>query len=135
MTPTAPPLFDPTAFEDVPTGTVAIKDPNGAPTSMVITLAGPEHPERKRRMFARQRKLRAQLAKTGRLPMTDPEDDEADEIDDLVAYTLGWEGVATPYSRDAARDLYADPKRQWLRAQVKAALDERERFIRSSATR
>lgn len=131
----AGPTFDFTSVEDVTTGTVRIKDPTtGAPTSMVITLAGPEHPERKRRLFNRQRKMRHQLAKTGRLPMTDPEDDEADEIDDLVAFTLGWDGAHMPYDRDAARALYSDPKRAWLRAQVKAALDEREAFTRRSAT-
>ena len=126
--------FDFTSVEDVTSGSVRIKDPTtGAPTSMVVFLAGPEHPERKRRVFARQRRLRSQLAKTGRLPMTDPEDDEADEIDDLVAYTLGWEGAHVPFDRDAARALYSDTKRAWLRAQVKAALDEREAFTRRSA--
>lgn len=126
--------FDPLAFEDVSTGEVRIKDPlTGAPTSMVITLAGPEHPERKRRLHARQRRLRAAMAKTGKLPMSDPEDDAADQLDELVASTLGWVGSAVPYSADAARKLYSDPKRRWLCDQVQAALDERELFTRSSA--
>jgi hypothetical protein len=42
----------------------------------------------------------------------------------LVANTIGWEGAAVPYSPQAALALYSDPKRQWLRSQVRAALDE-----------
>jgi hypothetical protein len=134
-TPTAAPaaLFDPFSIEDVPTGTLRVRDQAGAPTAMVITLAGPEHPERKKRLHSRQRRLRAVLSKTGKLPMSDPEDDEADELDDLVACTLGWEGCNLPYSAQAARQLYADAKRSWLRSQVKAALEERELFTRASA--
>jgi hypothetical protein len=128
---TAP--FDFDAFEDVPTTDLRIKDPNGLPTAMLITLAGPEHPDRKRRQFVRQRKFRAEFAKAGKMPVTDPSDDYDDETDELVACTLGWVGAAVPYSPSAARTLYADPKRQWLRVQVKAALDERDRFTRSSA--
>jgi len=127
--------FDPLGFEDVPTATVRIKDPvTGAPTSMVITLAGPEHPDRKRRLHARQRRMRAAFAKNaGKLPVTDPEDEAAEQLDELVASTLGWAGSSLPYSADAARQLYADPKRRWLCDQVQAALDERELFTRSSA--
>ena len=126
--------FDPLAFEDVSTGTLRVKDPlTGAPTAMVITLAGPEHADRKRRLHARQRRLRAAMAKTGKLPMSDPEDDAADQLDELVASTLGWTGSAVPYSAESARKLYSDPKRRWLCDQVQAALDERELFTRSSA--
>lgn len=126
--------FDPLAFEDVSTGELRIKDPlTGAPTSMVITLAGPEHADRKRRMYVRQRRARAAMAKTGRLPVSDPEDDAADRLEELVASTLGWTGSAVQYSTDAARRLYGDPKRRWLCDQVQAALEERELFTRSSA--
>lgn len=127
--------FDPLAFEDAPSGELRVKHPlTGAPTAMVITLAGPEHPDRKRRLFARQRRLRAQMAKTGKMPVSDPEDDAAEEIEDLVAATLGWTGGAQAYSVDAARALYSDHKRRWLYDQVKQALDERELFTRSSAS-
>ena len=51
----------------------------------------------------------------------------------MVASTLGWTGAATPYTTDAARALYSDPKRRWLCDQVRQALDERELFMRSSA--
>ena len=124
--------FDPLSIEDVPTGILRVRNQAGAPTPMAITLAGPEHPDRKKRLFGRQRRLRAVLSKTGKLPMSDPEDDESDELDDLVACTLGWTGCTMPYSPQAARNIYADPKRQWLRGQVKAALEERELFTHSS---
>jgi hypothetical protein len=128
------PVLDLDAFEDVDRADVRIKDPTtGAPTAMVITLAGPEHPDRKRLVFARQRRLRAVLAKTGKLQVSDPEDDAADQLDMLVACTLGWAGASVPFSRDAARKLYGDARRGWLRDQVQAALDERELFTRSSA--
>ena len=76
---------------------------------------------------------RAGLAKTGKLQVGDPEDDAADQLDMLVACTLAWSGAAVPYSPAAARSLYGDKRRTWLRDQVQAALDERELFTRSSA--
>ena len=39
----------------------------------------------------------------------------------------------TPYSREAARKLYSDPKRRWLRDQVASALNERELFTQACA--
>lgn len=128
-------MFDPLAYEDVETGEYRVKDPlTGAPTSLVLTLAGPEQSGRKKRLQARQRRLRAIMAKTGKYQPSDPEEDAADQIDELVACTLGWTGSTLPYSAEAARKLYSDPKRRWLCDQVQAALDERELFMRSSAT-
>lgn len=128
-------VFDFTAFEDVESAEVRIKDPtSGAPTPMVVTLAGPEHPDRKRLLFAKQRRMRSQLSKTGKVQLNDPEEDEAEELDQLVACTLGWRGAPVAYSRDAARQLYTDPRRRWLRDQVQAALQERELFTRRSAS-
>lgn len=127
-------VFDFTTYEDVDRADVRIKDPaTGAPTAMVVTLAGPEHADRKRITFARQRRMRAALAKTGKLQVGDPEDDEADELDLLVICTLGWTGAPVAYSTAEARKLYSDPKRRWLRDQVQAALNERELFTRRSA--
>lgn len=126
------PTFNPYAFQDVHTGVLTIKEPDtGASTPMTITLAGPEHPERKRRLWQRQRRLRQQVSKTGKMPVQDPEEDDADELDELVCCTLGWKGAPEPYSQAAARKLYTDLP--WLRHQVRAALDERDLFIRRSA--
>jgi len=123
-------------FEDVTSADVRIKNPvTGAPTGMVVTLAGPEHADRKRLTFTRQRRMRAALAKTGRVPVSDPEEDDADELDMLVACTLGWAGASVAFSTAEARRVYSDPKRRWLRDQVAAALQERELFTRACAPR
>lgn len=125
--------FDLGAFEDTTTGEHRVRHPlTGAPTGMMVTLAGPEHPQRKALLHARQRKMRAALAKIGKLPVSDPEADEVDEVERLVVCTLGWRGATETYSEAAARALYTDPKRRWFRDQVAEALEERELFTRAS---
>lgn len=134
MTDTKPDLvFDLDSYEDVESAEIVIKTPDGAPTAFIITLAGPEHPVRRRIDFDRQRRLRAGLQKTGQLQLGTPEDDFEDETDQLAACTLGWRGGSVEFSAAAARALYDNPKRRWIREQVKAGLAERERFIRRSA--
>jgi hypothetical protein len=128
-----PAPFDPAAFEDVPQAECVIKTPSGEPTAMVVLLQGPENPERKRRLFARQRRLRQEISQQQRLPVTDPEEEDADDIEEMVACTIGWRGCALPFSVQAARELYSDPKRQYLRLQVRAFLDRRDAFTLSSA--
>lgn len=126
-------------FEDIPTGSVTLKNPaTGAPTAASIELLGPEHPVRKKIQMDRARKLRAAFQRTGKIEITDPLDDFDDETDFLVNCTTGWSGLtqggtALAFSADAARTLYTDPKRQWVRVQVKKALDEADRFIASSS--
>ena len=130
--------FDLADYEDVSAADVTLKDPvTGAHTAMSITLAGPEHPQRRKLLYDRQRKMRAQLQKTGKVQLGDPAEDEEADTDMLVACTLGWQGLtlagqALAYSTAAAEKLYTDPKRRWLRDQVKSALDEREAFIKRS---
>lgn len=136
---TQPADLDIDDFEDKESGTVTIKDPKtGAPTRLVMTLAGPEHPTRKRLAMNKQRRMRAALSKTGRLQLDSPEDDEAEQISTLVDCTLDWTGLVrsgepVTYSKAEARKLFEDPKRRWLRDQVQAALDDREAFIARSA--
>lgn len=130
--------FDLDAFEDISAGEYTVKHPEtNQPTPMVMTLAGPEHPNRKKIAFAAQRRLRKVLQQTGKLQLADPEEEEQDEVDMLVACTLGWRGLTVggktlDWSQDAARTIYSDPKRRWLRDQIKAALNEREHFIKRS---
>lgn len=132
-------LLDLDALEQSTTAVVVLKHPvSGAPTSATITVAGPEHPARKAAIFARMRVRRAEMERTGKLSVTDPADDEQDEVALLAACTLGWAGLSTggaalAYSAEAARALYADPKRAWVRDQVKAALDERALFFGNCA--
>lgn len=128
------------SIQDALSAPVEIKDPStGASVGATVTLAGPEHPKRKAVEFSRQRKQRASFQKTGKLDLGDPEDDEATNIDTLIACTLGWEGITDDagkpiaYSESAAATLYATDGQGWLRAQLLAALGERDRFIKTSA--
>lgn len=131
-------MFNLSDFQDTETAEVVIKHPaTGAPTEATVTIAGPEHPKRKSIVFDKQRKLRRQLTKTGKLEFTDPAEEEVEETDLLAACTLGWKGIAVngkeiPFSQAEAAKLYADPALRWFRAQVKAAMDERELFIKPS---
>lgn len=125
-------------FEDIPVGTLVLLDPKTEmPTTSTITLASAEHEARKRIDLARTRRLRAEYSQKGKIASTDPIDDIAEETDYLVASTLGWSltqgGAALPFSTEAARKLYTDPKKAWLRAQVLAGVRKTEIFIKASA--
>lgn len=125
-------------FKDAPSADVHIKNPmTGEPMGIVITIAGPEHPQRKATAYAKQRRMRAEMAKTGKLPVTDPREDEQEALDTLATITLKWEAPAgsgmPEFSQSAARTLYADSDLQWLRRQVQAFADEVESFIVRSA--
>lgn len=133
-------MFDIDAVTEQTSADVEVLHPvTRVPTGAVITLAGPEHPDRKKIQFDRQRKLRAKFAKKGRFDIVDPADEEDDEIEFLVGSTLGWkgfgkEGKPLEFSPAAARDLYGRPEMRWLRQQMLAALNDLENFIKSSVT-
>lgn len=132
------PALDLDALVQCETAVLVIKHPvTGSPSASTVTIAGPEHPVRKAIEFSRMRAARKQFEMTGAITVTDPADDEADEADLLARCTLGWSiaagGVPLEFSVDAARALYADPRRRWLRDQVKAGLDRISLFIGSSA--
>ena len=118
---------------------VPIKDPDGNPTGVVFTMAGPEHPDRKRITFAEARRQIASYRKTNRVDVLDPEDAEATKHENLAAYTLGWSGFVDDsgaevvFSKQAALDLYKDQKMAWLVDQIEAALGEKDLFIKRSA--
>lgn len=125
-------------FEDVPTGELVVLHPKTkAPTTSKIVLAGPEHGDRKKIDMARTRRLRTEFAATGKMPVTDPIEEYQEQTDYLVGATLGWDitlnGETLQFSAEAARTLYTDPKRQWLRNQALAGLQKTELFIGSSA--
>lgn len=130
-------VFDIDAFEDISMGEYVVKCPEtDRATSLVIILAGPEHPLRKKKQFARIRKLRAGAAKTGKLQLDDPADEDEDTTREIAGYILGWRGLvrggeSVPFSQEEALKLMLDKKRRWLRDQVKVALDERELFIKT----
>lgn len=123
-------------IQDLESAEVPLLNPKtGLPTGAYITLAGPEHPERRKRSMNIARQVRAALQHRGRLE-TDPEDDIAESIDLLVTATLGWRGFsrggkALPFSAEEARRLYSDPKSQWVVVQVNAALNNRALFTKA----
>jgi hypothetical protein len=133
-------MFDINSVSDSQSAEVEIKHPvTGANVGATVTLAGPEHPKRKQIKFARQRAARKALNKTGKVLLSDPEDDEQDNLEDLAACTLGWTGFSEDgkpmeFTPAAALKLYQQEKSQWLVSQLMNALNERERFIASSAT-
>lgn len=129
--------FDLATVEDVESAEVQLKR-NGQPLPIFVTLAGPEHPKRKRFAFEKQRKMRKVLAKTGRMEFNDPAEDEAEENDLLADCILGWRGVAfegkaLDCSRDNIYRLLHDKKRAWFRKAIKEAFDDAEAFTRVSA--
>lgn len=130
-------MLDIQLITDSSDAVVEIKHPiTGAPVGATVTLAGPEHPTRKAIDFAKQRKIRASVQKTGKLELSDPADDELDAIEKLAACTLGWTGITDggkeiEFSKAAAMKLYSTEGLGWLRSQLYSAMDERERFIKA----
>ena len=132
--------FNLRTIRQVDTAVIEIKDPaDGTPLGVRFTLAGPTHPERKRIQFSQQRKTMRAFEKKGRVDLPDPEEAEESRLQNLAAYTLGWEGVEDdkgqpiPFSPAAALALYKDPAMGWLVSQLDTALGEGELFIRRAA--
>ncbi len=130
--------FDLDSYAYVQSADVVIKHPlTGQPTPVVITIASPEHPTRKRINMAAQRRLRSIISRTGKMPVTDPQEDADEELQTLVACTLGWRGVRikgdwVDFSAAAAHALYSDSTKRWLVDQVRDAMNARETFTQRS---
>lgn len=130
--------FDLATLEDITEAEVQLKrDTQLLP--IWVTLAGPEHPKRKAFVFAKQRKMRQQLSRTGKIELQDPAEDEQDEVELLAACVLSWRGVVLngkPLDCNKANVMavLGDPKRAWFRRAVKTAFDDNEAFIAASAT-
>lgn len=131
--------FDLDLAEQLTQGEIQLKHPvTGAPLPIYVAIAGPEHEVRRNFVFALTRRYRAAYLADRTRGMNDPVDDADDEMALLVLSTLGWRGIviageALAFSAGACTALYADPRRAWLRDQVKAALDKRELFIAPSS--
>lgn len=124
---------------DTDSAKVEVKDPMTGIRIASVTLAGPEHPKRKSILFAKQRRMRNVLQRTGKIELADPADEEQDNIDMLVACTLDWDdfvdadGTKLAPTQDNIRKVYTMPGHGWLRAFLLKAMDEQDRFISSSA--
>jgi hypothetical protein len=130
--------FDLSTLEDITEAEVQLKR-DGQLLPMWVTLAGPEHAKRKAFVFAKQRKMRQQLSRTGKIEVQDPTEDEVDEVELLAACVLSWRGVLwegrpVECTKTNVMARLSDPKRAWFRRSVKAAFDDNEAFIAASAT-
>lgn len=116
-----------------------LETPAGDKLDVVFQLAGPNHPKRKdreRRQLARS--LREFNRSGKRTVEDDPDELVEQQTERLVACTLGWsnlsiDGAPFPYSEANARALYQDPRFEWVRGQVSAALNEIGNFIPGSS--
>lgn len=136
--PVAPPVeaFDLADMEDVEAAEIQLKR-NGSPLPIFVTMLGPESQKRKAYVFAQQRKIQRQLAKTGKVDFGDPQEREIEETDLLVDSLIGWRGVVfngaeLACTKDNVRQLLNDKKRAWFRRAVKDAFEDNEAFIKVS---
>ena len=130
--------FDLATLEDITEAEVQLKRESQL-LPIWVTLAGPEHPKRKAFVFAKQRRLRQQLAKTGKVEFQDPAEDEQDEVELLATCVLGWRGVLwkgqpVECTKANVQAYLGNPKLAWFRRAVKTAFDDNEAFIAASAT-
>jgi hypothetical protein len=132
-------MFKVGTITDTDSADVDVKDPNTGKKIASVTLAGPEHPKRKSLLFAKQRRMRNVLQRTGKIELADPADEEQDNLDLLVSCTLGWKdfadakGEALACTPENARGVFGAPGNGWLKSLLLSALEERDRFIKSSA--
>ena len=124
------------ALEQQDTAEHVLLTPSGDRTDVVFILAGPTHAIRlalEKRNTARG--LR-EFNKKGRAQLPEDADELIEQqVDRLVAYTLGWtnlemEGAAYAFTAENARKLYANNRYGWLRDQIDEALRTAENFIK-----
>lgn len=115
--------------------TVAIVDPNGAPTPMVVTLASRHSREFRRRKGEADRAWRDSVDLNA--TMTPEQAEEFSEVEILhtvVAQTVDWsgfvlDGAAMPCEAATVEALYTSPGMGWLYEQVANEAYRRERFF------
>jgi hypothetical protein len=131
-------LFDVDSIADIGSAEVNLKF-NGQPLPGVfVTLAGPEHKVRKSYALDKARRMRKQLARTGKLELDDPVDEAEEETAHLAACVLAWRGLGKggqpiECTKDNVLALLNDPAKGWFRKAVKEAYEDVENFIKRSA--
>lgn len=135
MTKTATPApVDIDSIEDLQEADIEITHPKTGAIVGTIRMLGPEHPVRRRMLFARIDRLNNDSLSGLRPGAEEHYEEMNDELADIVSgWNLVMGGKPLPFSKQAARELLSDPRRGWLRAQLVAARDNRERFIGASA--
>lgn len=115
----------------------------GEGTGAFVSLAGPEHPQRKAEVMAMLRRQRVRgaqqaqrFARGAKLDVPDPEDEERESMEMLARSILGWRGIKrggelVAFSAQAVKDLLADPKCAWIVKQLLRAMNNDELFIRA----
>lgn len=115
----------------------------GEGTGAFVSLAGPEHPQRKAEVMAMLRRQRVRgaqqaqrFARGAKLDVPDPEDEERESMEMLARSILGWRGTKrggelVAFSAQAVKDLLADPKCAWIVKQLLRAMNNDELFIRA----
>lgn len=105
---------------------------NGKPVTII--LAG-EDSERFRRADIANRNRRLARQQQGRPGRVSVQELESDNLEILVAVTIGWSGLSIdddgelPFSPDNARALYT--KLPWLREQAQAFVLDRANFLKA----
>jgi hypothetical protein len=131
-------LFDVDSIADIGSADIQLKV-NGQPLpGVVVTLAGPEHAVRKKYALDKARRMRKQLARTGKLELDDPVDEQEDETEHLAACVLAWRGIGKAgapleCTRENVLALLRDPGKGWFRKSIKEAYEDAENFIQRSA--
>jgi cytochrome P450 len=115
----------------------------GESTGAFVTLAGPEHQQRKAEVMAILRRQRVRgvqqaqrFARGGKMDVQDPEEDERESMDMLARSILGWRGIKrngqlVAFSAQAVKDLLSDPKCAWIVKQLLRAMNNDELFIKA----
>lgn len=113
-----------------PTTDQVLQMPDGRP--MGFSLVGQDSEQYQ----AAQRAFRGRVNKS-RSGRASPDDLEALAVDVAANCTTDWvladNNGEVKFSPAAARKLFADPKRRWIREQVDAAIHERANFLGESS--
>lgn len=119
---------------DVVTGANAgfdleILTPGGAKSGVVFRLLGNDSDEcQKIDRIQRDRRME-RAAKAGHF-VSDPDQNNQDELDKLVAVTLGWSNLSVEFSKASAEEIYRDRKYAPIREQVGLAIIDRRNFTK-----
>jgi hypothetical protein len=98
----------------------------------IITVRGIDSKAVKDVQKKQQNRFSERLRKRGQFG--DAESNEKEQVERLVAATIGWKGLIMDgaqyeFSRENAEKLYGDPRFPWIVEQVNAAMVDRKRFF------